>query len=474
MRLPAYSKYKDSGVEWLGDVPMHWEVERSKWLFRHKKQINYDRTNTNVLSLTLRGVVNNNPDNPEGLVPKDYATYQLFCKGDLVFKLIDLENRKTSRVGLVHEDGIMSSAYLRLIPLLDVNIDFFFRQYFDLYLRGIYNQLGAGVRSTLGASDLLNLNVLVPPLPEQTAIVRYLDYVERRIQRYAGTKRKLLGLLAEQKQAIIHRAVTRGLDPDVPLKPSGVEWLGDVPGHWKVRKLRTMFRVHGSGTTPSGDYYYGGGVPWVMTGDLNDCDITETKRTVTPAAIEKVSALRMFPPGSLLVAMYGATIGKTGILTMEACTNQACCVLAECIDSSSISLLQATVNLARPHLIEQSYGGGQPNINAEIVRSLKVPIPPLSEQIAIAEYLDKTTTRIDAVIARTQREIELINEYRTRLIADVVTGKVDVRETAAKLSDESDAGDVMPDSDADDALDSDMTSDEIIELDMVAEPEREY
>ena len=317
-------------------------------------------------------------------------------------------------------------------------------------------------------------HMILPPLPEQAAIVRYLDYVERRIQRYAGTKRKLLGLLAEQKQAIIHRAVTRGLDPDVPLKPSGVEWLGDVPGHWKVRKLRTMFRVHGSGTTPSGDYYYGGGVPWVMTGDLNDCDITETKRTVTPAAIEKVSALRMFPPGSLLVAMYGATIGKTGILTMEACTNQACCVLAECIDSSSISLLQATVNLARPHLIEQSYGGGQPNINAEIVRSLKVPIPPLPEQTAIAEYLDKITTRIDAVIARTQREIELINEYRTRLIADVVTGKVDVREAAAKLPDEADAGDVLPNSDADNTLDPDTTSDEIIELDMVAEPEREY
>ncbi len=252
---------KPSGVEWLGDVPAHWKVERSKWLFRHKKQINYDRTNTNVLSLTLRGVVNNNPDNPEGLVPKDYATYQLFCKGNLVFKLIDLENRKTSRVGLVHEDGIMSSAYIRLIPLLDVNIDFFFRQYFDLYLRGIYNQLGAGVRSTLGASDLLNLNVLVPPL---------------------------------------------------------------------------------------------------------------------------------------------------------------------------------------------------------------------SEQIAIAEYLDTTTAKIDAVIARTHREIELINEYRTRLIADVVTGKVDVREAAAKLPDESDAGDVMPDSDTDNTLDPDPTSDEIIELDMVAEPEREY
>ena len=466
------------------------------------------------------------------------------------------------------------------------------------------------------------------------------------------------------------------------MKDSSIKWLGEIPAHWEVRKLRTQFRMHGSGTTPSGDHYYGGGVPWVMTGDLNDFDITKTKRTVTPAAVEKISALRMFPPGSLLVAMYGATIGKTGILTMKACTNQACCVLAECTGSSSISLLQVMVNLARPHLIEQSYGGGQPNINADIVRSLKVPIPPLpeqaaivryldyverriqryagtkrkllgllaeqkqaiihhavtrgldpdvslkpsgiewlgdvpahwdlvpnrsilhrrkvlvgnrhsehqllsltkggvivrdistgrgkfsadmgtsqevragnlifclfdvpetprtvglsphagmitgaymvfechdtqlaryveafyiamddrkllsplysglrntirpltflgiktpapppTEQTAIVEYLDKITARIDAVIARTHREIELINEYRTRLIADVVTGKVDVREAVAKLPDEADADDVMPDSDTDGTLDSDTTFDEAAKLDMVAEPDREY
>lgn len=240
--LKPYRAYKDSGVPWLGEMPEHWELKRGKWLFCHRKEINAQRTHTNILSLTLRGVVNNDPDNPEGLVPKDYATYQFFAKGDLVFKLIDLENLRTSRVGLVHEDGIMSSAYVRLVPHHSGVQRFFFHEYFDLYQRGIFNQLGAGVRSTLGPSDLLNVGILVPSADEQSAIVRLLDYVDRRIRRYIRAKKKLIELLNEQKQAIIHRAVTRGLDPNVRLKPSGVEWLGDVPEHWEVRPAKHFYR----------------------------------------------------------------------------------------------------------------------------------------------------------------------------------------------------------------------------------------
>ncbi|MGH8510653.1 MAG: restriction endonuclease subunit S, partial [Gammaproteobacteria bacterium] len=152
-----------------------------------------------------------------------------------------MENLRTSRVGLVHEDGIMSSAYVRLIPRSAVDIRFFFQQYFDLYHRGIYNQLGAGVRSTLGPSDLLDLSVVLPPLPEQAAIIRFIDHVDRRIRRYIRAKQKLIKLLEELKAAIIHRTVTRGLDPNVRLKPSGVEWLGDVPEHWELSRVKNEF-----------------------------------------------------------------------------------------------------------------------------------------------------------------------------------------------------------------------------------------
>jgi len=238
--LKPYPEYKESGLPWLGQVPAHWLFERTKWRFRNRKELNSSGEHTNILSLTLRGVVNNNPDNPEGLVPKDYRTYQFFAKGDLVFKLIDLENLRTSRVGLVHEDGIMSSAYVRLAPSSPTNIRYFFHQFYDLYSRGIYNQLGAGVRSTLGPTDLLNVGIVIPPSDEQAAIVRFLDWANGRLERAIRAKRKVIALLNEQKQAIIHRAVTRGLDPSVPLKPSGIPWLGDIPQHWEVRRAKQV------------------------------------------------------------------------------------------------------------------------------------------------------------------------------------------------------------------------------------------
>ena len=241
--LKPYAEYKESGLPWIGRVPGDWRVERTKWIFRSRKELNVGRRITNVLSLTLRGVVNNDPESPEGMVPKDYATYQLFRKHDLVFKLIDLENIRTSRVGLVHEDGIMSSAYVRLAPSKSVNIRFFYFQFFDLYTRAVFNALGAGVRSTLGATDLGELRIAVPPPDEQAAIVRFLDHANRKIDGFIRAKRKLIGLLNEQKQAIIHRAVTRGLHPDVPLKPSGIPWLGDIPKHWEQHSLWTLTKL---------------------------------------------------------------------------------------------------------------------------------------------------------------------------------------------------------------------------------------
>ena len=282
--------------------------------------------------------------------------------------------------------------------------------------------------------------MLLPSPDEQASIVRFLDHANRKIDGFIRAKRKLIGLLCEQKQAIIHRAVTRGLDPNVPLKPSGIPWLGDIPAHWEARKLGSLFLQHGSGTTPSGDAYYGGDVPWAMSGDLKDGIVVITKRTVTKSAMKDYSALKLHPKGSLLVAMYGATIGKSGVLNMAACSNQACCALASPRWSVNPLFIQTIVVVARAHLIQQSYGGGQPNINADVVRSLRVPLPPLIEQVVILSYLDGATNPIVTAIARTEREVALMLEYRTRLTADIVTGKLDVREAAAKLLDVKEIG----------------------------------
>jgi len=211
--------------------------------------------------------------------------------------------------------------------------------------------------------------------------------------------------------------------------------------------LRTLFRLQGSGTTPNGEQFYGGSTNWVMSGDLNDSVVCHTKRSVQEVALEAYSTLKLYPPGSLVVAMYGATIGKTGILGEAACTNQACCVLAQPVTNVKVRFVQLVVQTAKPHLVSEAYGGGQPNINAEVVRSLRIGLPPAEEQERILGSVDDSTGQLDTTISRLEREIELLREYRTRLVADVVTGKLDVREAALLLPDEAPLETVEDDAD---------------------------
>jgi type I restriction enzyme S subunit len=344
-------------------------------------------------------------------------------------------------LGTARQTGIVSPAYGVYRPLAGCNI---LPRYADQLLRtpeytAEYQRRSTGVNSSrlrLYPEQFLRISVVVPPPSEQAAIVRFLDWANGRLVRAIRAKRKVIALLNEQKQAIIRRAVTHGLDPSVPLKPSGIPWLGDIPDHWNVRKLRSLFQVQGSGTTPSGDRYYGGAISWVMSGDLNDSVVKKTKQTVHGQALTAYSTLKLYPPNSLVVAMYGATIGKTGDLAEAACTNQACCVLAQPKPEVSVPLMQLVLQTAKPHLLREAYGGGQPNINANVVRSLRVPFPPFKEQNLILTHVDKTTSRLAVAVSRLEREIDFLREYRIRLVADVVTGKLDVRVAAAKLPEE--------------------------------------
>lgn len=432
--LKPYPEYKDSGVPWLGEVPEHWETLPALAAYRRREVKNTGMVERTVLSLSYGRIIVKPPEKLRGLVPESFETYQIVDPGNIIVRTTDLQNDQTSlRIGHSQHRGIITSAYMCLDTTDRVSNEFGY-QFLNAYdlLKIIYG-FGSGLRQNLDFSDIKRMPVLVPPLSEQAAIVRFLDHADRRIRHYVRAKQKLIKLLEEQKQAIIHRAVTRGLDTNVRLKPSGIDWLGDIPEQWEVRKLHSLFGRHGSGTTPAGDHYFGGDVPWVMTGDLKDGVLTRTKRTVTRKALRDVPALRLYPAGSLLVAMYGATIGKTGILSIEACTNQACCVLADPRHHANVAYLQAVVNIARPRLVQESYGGGQPNINAEVVRSLRVPVPPRPEQDSIVIALGDTTKGLDETIDRADREMALLREYRTRLIADVVTGKIDVREAAAQL-----------------------------------------
>ncbi|NVO09039.1 MAG: restriction endonuclease subunit S [Bacteroidales bacterium] len=206
-------------------------------------------------------------------------------------------------------------------------------------------------------------------------------------------------------------------------KPSGIEWIGNIPEHWENRKLSRSFNLIGSGTTPKSDnleYYENGTVNWVLTGDLNDSIIYESSKKITESAFQEHSTLKMFPKNTLLIALYGATIGKVGILDIEACTNQACCALSgSYLIDYKFAYYWFIVN--RSHIINLSYGGGQPNISQEIIKSLKISCPSLTEQTTITAFLDIKTIELSNAIFKKQQLIELLEEERKAIVNEAVT-----------------------------------------------------
>ena len=213
----------------------------------------------------------------------------------------------------------------------------------------------------------------------------------------------------------------------MPLKDSGVEWIGQVPEHWEVKKITHIFPNIGSGTTPnsSDPSFYEGNINWLQTGDLTDGYIYKTSKTITHKALQAYSTLKIYPKNSLVIAMYGATIGKVGLLQIETTTNQACCVLSTALNIEMKYVFYLFQGI-KESLVAMSYGGGQPNISQEKIKSLKLPFPNASEQEQIADYLDKQTAKIDQAIALKTAHIEKLKEYKSVLIDYAVTGKVRV------------------------------------------------
>ncbi|MCX8482152.1 MAG: restriction endonuclease subunit S [Crocinitomicaceae bacterium] len=206
-------------------------------------------------------------------------------------------------------------------------------------------------------------------------------------------------------------------------KPSGIDWIGEVPEHWDRKKIGRCFQTIGSGTTPEAgksDYYEEGTINWINTGDLNDGDIIECEKQITQDAFDKHSVLKIYPKGTILIALYGATIGKTGFLQIEGATNQACCALADSVYIIPRFTFYWT-NAVKDYLITQSYGGGQPNISQDIIRQLRIYLPYKSEQLTIANYLDDQTQKIDRLIANKKAQAEKLKELRQIEINNAVT-----------------------------------------------------
>ena len=293
-------------------------------------------------------------------------------------------------------------------------------------------------RYGLSQNGIQSVNLPFPPLEEQAAIVRFLDHADEQIRRYIASKERLIALLEEERQALVHQAVTRGLDPNVRLKPSGVEWVGEVPEHWETLRVRHFSKV-GNGCTPQRDnaaYWTEGVHPWLNSSSVNQGTITKADQFVTDLALSECHLPRL-RPGSVLVGItgQGKTRGMSAVLCMDATINQhmAFITLKTGRVSSHYLHMYLTAAYSELRAISNSSGSTKDALTCEDIKHFMVVLPPRDEQERLLSEVRRELASVDNAVDLARRQIDLMNEYRTRLIADVVTGQLDVREAAAQL-----------------------------------------
>jgi type I restriction enzyme S subunit len=437
--LKPYLAMKDSGVEWFGEVPEHWDIERGKWLFTKMERSVQDADE--VVTCFRDGIVTLRKNRritgfTESL--KEIG-YQRIQSGDLVIHAMDAF---AGAVGVSDSDGKGTPVYSVCKPVSEANAYYYAFMVREMARSQWILALAKGIRerSTDFRFAAFAMQPLpLPPLPEQAAIVRFLNHADRRIRRYIRAKQKLTGLLEEQKQAIIHRAVTRGLDADVPLKPSGVEWLGDVPAHWEVLPIKRAFLSMDYGISESATD--NGTIRLLTMGNIKDGVVS----IPSSGGVSTVDSYLLLQPNDLLFNRTNSAelVGKVGLFTGAdtAVTFASYLVRMRPSYENNPDFLNillndfSTLSTARREAIPSLH---QSNLNPTRYGRLHIALPRLEEQVEIVRFLRRTTSGPSAAINRTHQEIELLREYRTRLIADVVTGKLDVREATAQLPDEAD------------------------------------
>lgn len=419
-------KMRDSGIDWVGQIPKGWELRRAKTLFTQRN------SKGNEIEVLL------SPTQKYGVVPqsqlegvvqvKEDTNLQMFKtvhKGDFVISLRSFQG------GFEYSlyEGVCSPAYQVFYPTSPI-CDTYYRYLFKSQsFISKMNNLTVGIREgkNIQYVDFANSQIPVPPLAEQERIAAFLDAECAEIDAVLEKTRASIEEYKKLKQAVITQAVTKGIRGDRPMKDSGIEWIGDIPAEWNKDKVIRVFSVIGSGTTPksSDENLFDGNTPWIQSGDINGENLFVTKNCVSNSAIESYSALRVYQAPYLVVAMYGASVGNLSLSMIDACVNQACCVLKKPTINLKFSFY--IFKAVKDYLARKAVGGGQPNISQETIKQLWLPIPSADEQIEISNYLDEKYRSVDALIAKKQQYLTEIENYKKSLIYEYVTGKKEVK-----------------------------------------------
>ena len=414
------------------EIPEHWNVVKLRGILRKTHERNHP--DWPLLSVAReQGVILRNVEDQEenhNFIPDDLSNYKVVRKGQ--FAMNKMKAWQGS-YGISPLDGIVSPAYF-VFDMNGVKGDFFNRAIRSRAYVPYFNRASDGVRIgqwDLSPEQMREIPFLVPPLQEQAAIARFLDHADEQIQHYIASKERLIALLEEERQAVIHQAVTRGLDPSVRLKPSGVEWLGKVPEHWEIARFARQVNIAEGQVDPKIEPY----ASMLMIAP-NHVESGTGRLLSRETASEQgsISGKYFCRAGDVVYSKIRPALAKVSVAPTD------------CLCSADMYPLRPRNSLQRDYLfwlllstgftawsVLQSDRVAMPKINRQTLNNVHIPLPPLSEQVSIVRHLIEATAKASGAIDRAHRQIDLMNEYRTRLIADVVTGQLDVREAAEEL-----------------------------------------
>ncbi len=441
--IKQYEKYKDSKIKWIGAVPDSWWVSNIRYNAKIIGRIGYRGYTVEDIVDKGEGAISLSPSNIQNqafdLSKRTYISWEKYeespeiqiFEGDVILV-------KTASVGKVaYVDslkGEKATINPQLVVFKDITMNSRFFYYYLIsndFQYQIDRDNYGGVVGTLTQASINSYKILVPSESEQTKIAQYLDHQTSIIDQLIKQKEKLIELLKEKRQAVINEAVTKGLYPNAKMKDSGIEWLGEVPKHWKVARIGHYTQlIRGASPRPAGDPRYFGGdfMPWITVGEVTNGDdkfVLSTENYLTKEGSEQS---RIIYPETLLLSNSGATLGVPKISK-----------LTGCINDGSVAFISLSNQLERDFLFyffkthteiyrQEMSGYGQPNLNTDIIKSTKIPLPPISEQIEIVNFIENEFLEFDKIISLSALQIDKMKEYRQSIISEAVTGMIDVRD----------------------------------------------
>lgn len=429
--MERYNEYKDSGVQWLGEIPSHWEMQRWRFLLTENKDKNTGSKEKNQLQFRYGDIVRKANQDEDADILETISKYTVVAPNDIMINGLNLNYDFISqRVAQVKEKGVITSAYVSLRPTFLACSKYYTYFLKSMDFKKMFHGMGTGIRLTLSYNELKNQFIPCPSIEEQQAIASYLDEATSKIDAAIAQRQKMIDLLNERKQIIINNAVTKGLNPNVKMKDSGVDWIGEIPEQWDVIKLKYIFRRIADGTHFSPETIEEG-MPYITATDVRGkgIDFNETKK-ISQKDYEALVAAGCKPQlNDILLVKDGATTGRVGLMIDD----------TDCVTLSSVAMLSPQKKYSHLYLMYMMMsdfmqkqillsmaGAAMPRITLIKLSNFIGIVPPMDEQESIATYIEKASMPIDSAIKSAEKQISLLQERKQIIINEVVTGKVKV------------------------------------------------